>query len=391
VIHAHEEDIQAIQSYPEAEFRAALRRILSNPALPTLVKTYFPELEFSAFVKMAEKIRTVNEFQGKVIARAIESMLIRCSDGVSFSGIENFRPNRKYLYLSSHRDIILDPALLTQRLYAIGYGAPKVCLGDNLLSGDFVIDLIKMNKGVTVKRKLSPRELLRWSHALSELIGRSVRGGEDSVWIAHREGRTKDGRDQTQPGVLKMLAMSGQGSLTERLSTLHVIPVAISYEFDPCDVYKARELYLTETLGTYSKASGEDRQSMMESIVDFKGRIHVAIGRELDEELRHAERFETRKEQFNWLAASVDAQLRGLIRMWPSNSVAADLLDGGEHFRDHYTGEQKKIFVERMERKLDSVASRSEAVLREGIRRKLLDAYAAPVLRLAEDKRSQSA
>ena len=233
MIEPPESDIRELRGYSDAEYRDAIRRLIEHPAAPKLIHAYFPGAPMEAIAARARGYETVDDFQAGIISPAIESMLKQTSGGISLSGIENVRQGSRYLYLSNHRDIILDAALLTQRLCVLGHGTPKICLGDNLLGSPLVVDLIKMNKGVTVKRGLAPRELLRWSHALSELIRRSIVGRDnagsgssplaragshvdsdrrDSVWIAQREGRTKDGNDLTQPGVLKMLAMAGEGT-----------------------------------------------------------------------------------------------------------------------------------------------------------------------------------
>jgi hypothetical protein len=374
-----EADLREIQAYSEEQFREALGRLLAHPLLPQLVASYFPGLGFSDFVHMASGLKSVMEFQVRVIAPAIDVMLKQCTDGLTFEGVEHLSKTGRYLYLSSHRDIILDPSLLTQGLCVRGYGTPKICLGDNLLSGQLVIDLIKMNKGVTVKRKLTPRELLRWSHVLSELIGREIRGGGDSVWIAQREGRTKDGDDRTHPGVIKMLAMAGEGTLVERLASLHLVPVAISYEYDPCDYFKARGLHLVETRGNYQKAPGEDHQAMLESLRGFKGGIHIAFGRELGPDLEAASRIEGKKEQVAAIAAAVDRQIHALYRLWPTCFVACDLLSGRREFAGRYNETQYHRFVERLERRLAGSEPGLSDADRAGIRRKMLEAYARPV------------
>lgn len=378
MFQAVESDIQELQAYSDDEFRAARDRLLVSPILPDLVRAYFPGIRLSDFVERLSRLSNVLEFQAAVIAPAIDAMLKQGSGGITFSGTENISPEGRYLYLSNHRDIICDPALFTHGLYVRGFGTPKICLGDNLLSGALVIDLIKMNKGVTVKRRLAPRELLRWSHALSELIHRSIDQKQDSVWIAQKEGRTKDGDDRTHPGVIKMLTMAGHGTFAQRASRLHIVPVAISYELDPCDIYKARELHVRATQGTYIKAPGEDHKSMMESIRGFKGRIHIALGRELTEECEKAAAFESKKDQLGSITQAADRQIHQLYRCWPSNYIAADLLAGRETFRQHYTEQEKRRFTDRMDSRLDGLDS--PAPDREGIRKRFLEAYARPVL-----------
>lgn len=371
MLQTAESDIHALQAYTDAEFRTARDRLIENPILPDLVRTYFPNLPLSEFVKRVSSLESVSEFQTHVVSPAIELMLRKGSSGITLSGTDHLSRNGKYLFLSNHRDIICDPSLFTQQLHAHGFSTPRICLGDNLLTGALIIDLIKMNKGVTVKRKLAPRELLRWSHALSELIFRSIHEGADSVWIAQKEGRTKNGDDRTHPGVIKMLAMAGQGSFAERVSALHLVPVAVSYEYDPCDIHKAKELHMRATEGAYIKAPGEDHKSMIESIRGFKGRIHIAIGHELAEECRAVQALESKKDQLNFLTEATDRQIHRLYRLWPTNYIALDLLNHQAEFEAHYTAEQKRHFIDRMESRLEGLAP--------GVRLRFLEAYARPV------------
>lgn len=355
MLQTAETDIEALQAYSDVEFRAARDRLIENPVLPDLVRTYFPNVPLSEFVRRVSSMESVNEFQAQVVSPAIELMLKKGASGITLSGTDHLSPNGKYLFISNHRDIICDPSLFTQQLHAHGFSTPRICLGDNLLKGALVIDLLKMNKGVTVKRKLPPRELLRWSHALSELIFRSIHQGADSVWIAQKEGRTKNGDDRTQPGVIKMLAMAGHGSFAERISALHLVPVAVSYEYDPCDIYKAKELHMRATQGEYIKAPGEDHKSMIESIRGFKGRIHISIGHELTEECRAVQALESKKDQLNFLATATDRQIHRLYHLWPTHYIALDLLNHQREFEAHYTAEQKQHFIDRMDSRLEGL------------------------------------
>ena len=274
-----EEALREISPYDDEEFRAAMKRVLASPLVAVIAKTYFPEIPVAEFISFAAQMRTIEEFQEKIIGPAIASMLKLTSGGQTISGPDGLSRYKRYTFISNHRDILLDSALFTRSVFLEGFGTPKICLGDNLLTDAWVVDLIKMNKGITVKRNLPPRELLRWSHVLSEAIRRQVLGGIDSVWIAQREGRAKDGNDHTHPGVIKMLTLTGEGSFLERAADVHLVPVAISYEYDPSDILKARELHITETEGSYHKAPGEDLRAMAEGISGFKGRIHIQVER----------------------------------------------------------------------------------------------------------------
>ena len=335
--------------YSAAQFREALDRLLSSPYLPKIVKSYFPDFTFEQFSSLLQSIENIKEFQEKIIERLIENHLKVNSSGLSLSGLDTHEKNRKYLYLSNHRDIIIDPALLTYSLSVQGYGTPKICLGDNLLSNQLIIDLVKMNKGITVKRNLPPRELLKSSANLSRFIFDQITREIDSVWLAQREGRAKDGNDMTQPGVIKMLTLGSSDSPIETISKLNVVPVAISYEYDPCDFLKARELYRTSITGEYIKAPNEDTQSILTGIQGHKGRIHIAIGSKLALDINQAAPPLSKRDQIHFIATSIDHNIHSLYKNWPSNYIAFDLLRGDPLMTEHYNSNEKSLFIERIE------------------------------------------
>ncbi len=395
---AEDRDFSVCMPYQQkSEFQQAWVRLLKSPRFVEQVTRLFPKLEVGAFVDDRREMASAEEFQQRVISRVVAELEEQTTDGLSVSGLENLARDQKYLILSNHRDIICDPAWVCYLFFLNQIPTPKICLGDNLLSHSVTIDLVKMNKGITVKRGLSPRELLRWSILLSESIEEQIRGEIDSVWIAQQEGRAKDGDDRTHPGVLKMLAMAGGGSTLENLKQLHLLPLAISYEFDPCDAMKAYELYVTHRDGHYKKVPGEDSQSMMTGIMGFKGRVHLGFGTDLysaafvqRDRLTDCNDGQKRKETLLYFCSKIDEQIHTQYRLWPSNFIALDLLEGSSHYSDEYTGVQKAFFVERMEsqfQKLRATSPRPELRSEGGlsaqdlalVRNQLLSAYAMPV------------
>ncbi len=343
------------QPYNDTEFLQGMKRLLSHPALPKIVGTLLPKVSFENFLRIAHEIKTVEDFQAKLISTAIHSILGRTSNGLSISGFEKLSKKGPSLFISNHRDIICDPSLFTNCLYLNGHKTPKICLGDNLLVNPLVTDLVKMNKGIIVKRNLPMRELMKWSVTLSHLIREQIENGIDSVWIAQREGRAKDGCDQTHPGVIKMLALSGDGSIANRLLKLHIIPIAISYEFDPCDAIKARELYLKASTGTYQKAPLEDLVSMTTGIDGYKGRIHIAVGNEINEALEKIDLTESKKDQISSIVHEIDRQIYLNYKNWPTNYIAYDLLEGKNQMQAFYSDGEKTRFVERMHKRLNDL------------------------------------
>jgi len=370
------ENFKEIEPYTPSEFLDGKKRLIQNPLLPSIARTYFPDMALDHFIDMAEQINSVAEFQQSVISKAIDSMLTQTSNGLTISGLEDHSPDKKYLYISNHRDIICDPAIFTNALLLHGFGTPKICLGSNLLTSQWIIDLVKMNKGITVKRNLPKRESFKWSQILSALIYRQIVEEIESVWIAQREGRTKDGNDQTHAGVIKMLTLSHKGSFLAQIRNLHVVPVAISYEYDPCDIAKAKEMFIRSTLGTYDKSQQEDVASMVEGLTGFKGRIHIRIGREIDEATIKAEEFSSKSDQTRVIVKAIDQQIHDHYKNWPTNFIAYDMLNPS-NAEGRYSTAQKEKFIERMESRLNVLKMRGSE--RKAVQWNYLEIYATPV------------
>lgn len=268
--------------------------------------------------RLLRDIHSVDELQHRVVP-LIERGLRNTTDSVSWSGLEHLDQGKPCLFLSSHRDIVLDPALVNVSLYKSGHATTRIAIGDNLVGNPMVADMMRLNKSFIVRRNLSnPREMRNAFLTLSSYIRESLSHGH-SVWMAQREGRAKYGIDVTDPAIIKMLHMSHKRdgmSLSEAIRELNIVPVTISYEYDPCDRDKARELASQYQTGSYSKRPGEDMESIVRGITGYKGRVHVAFGEPLEAGLETAQD----------AAAAVDAQIVSLLRFFPVNHAAADKL-----------------------------------------------------------------
>ena len=380
-----------------SEVEEAWARILANTQLIGKVSQIFRKLDLAAFGGPTEKMSSAEDFQSRVISRVVGELEEQTTDGLTVSGLENLSSDLRYVIVSNHRDIICDPAWVAYLFFLNHLPTPKICLGDNLLSNPVVVDLVKMNKGVTVKRGLPPRDLLKWSELLSSMIQGQIQEKIDSVWIAQREGRAKDGDDRTHPAVLKMLSMAGEGNLLENLEGLHLLPLAISYEFDPCDAMKGYEIYRAARDGAYAKAPGEDTQSMMAGILGFKGRVHLSFGTDLSlispvERMRLSQGpdGQVKRESLQYFCSEIDRQIHSFYRLWPSNLVAFDALEGRPDDGEKYSSAQKAFFMDRLENQLDllsKVSPRQElrsagglsAEERAEVKKRILEAYANPV------------
>ena len=384
MIDLNSEDVQSILPYLEEKtYREALERLLNNQAFTSALQGLFPLLPWKNWTLAARQIKNVKEFHAQLVAPIVEGLLKFNASGLTLSGMEALRnQSHSYLLLSNHRDIVCDPALIAYSLYKNGLDSPYICLGDNLLTSPLVVDLVKLNRAITVKRDLSPRELLKWSKILSQVIDHLVSQEKKSVWIAQREGRAKDGKDQTHLGVLKMLGMAKDESFLSVVQNLHILPIAISYEYDPCDALKARELYLTEKDGTYEKSSSEDIESMRIGILGFKGRVHIGFGAELTAEVLASAQSLGKRDQVSWVGQRIDQEIYRSYKNWPSHYIAYDLYHQGSEMDRYYTDPEKQAFIERMHQQLKTLKDRrlaQEQDLKE-IEKRLLKTYAQSVI-----------
>lgn len=287
-----EDKFKAIRPYHDDEIREVLDKLIENPELiDSIASFYAPKLarfmpgimRTVAQRKLRSQLRDVHNVatMQDVIAVYMDKMIEDTTTSLTHSGMEHLQEGRSYLFMSNHRDITMDPAFVNYMLYHAGYETLQIAIGDNLLKKPFVSDLMRLNKSFIVKRSLKGRELLQALLLLSEYIHHCILNNHN-VWIAQREGRAKDGIDKTDPALLKMLAMGQRSvSLGKSLEQLHIIPVAISYEYDACDVLKAEELYQIESTGSYTKTDETDIQSIVTGMIGFKGKVHVAFGKEL--------------------------------------------------------------------------------------------------------------
>ncbi|KKJ98432.1 glycerol acyltransferase [Stutzerimonas stutzeri] len=324
------DEFEAIRPYADAEVPLVMARLFADREfLDILAHFRFPRLADSMgwlikpvisrrLRKQFASIRTVDALQHKIEAY-IDRTIERATDGVTFSGLEQLQQGRAYLFLANHRDIVMDPAFVNYAVYQAGIRTPRIAIGDNLLQRPFVSDLMRLNKSFIVRRSISGRrEKLAAYQVLSAYINHSIRNDGESVWIAQAEGRAKDGDDRTDSAILKMLHMSRKDeAFADALAALRPVPVAISYEYDPCDQAKARELYIRATTGTYTKAPGEDDASIALGITGYKGRVHIAFGTPM----------ERAPEDSKQMALALDRQILGSYRLFPVHYLAYRLRD----------------------------------------------------------------
>jgi len=345
-----EESFDEIRSYRDHEVSSTLARLVKDPIVVALLKRL---LSSNSNIESLAEITSVFELQGKLMRPIFERHILPTFDELTISGDENLDPDKAYLFISNHRDIVLDSYILNYFLFIKGFKTAEVAIGDNLLKDDWIKDLVRLNKCFIVNRSLDKAEMLESSKKLSAYIHHSIHSRNESVWIAQRAGRAKNGNDETNPGLINMLGMSSNNGLLSHFKQLNVVPVSISYEFDPCDARKTRELYVESQGETYSKSEKEDVESMQIGIIEPKGKGHVHFGTPIEAELDSISG-EDRKEVISLMVENIDFQIQKNYRLWPSNRIANELL-GAESNKESNLEKDKEYFVSRMNKMLENV------------------------------------
>ncbi len=372
-------DIDAIGSYKtDAEAVDAFRHIAENPVLPKISKYFYPEQDADYLKEQLLQMKSVNDFQDVIMSKIVKRILDTTARNFSYDGITNIEDGRKFLMLSNHRDIILDPAILQWVLHQNNLQPTEICVGDNLIQSKFIEYLIRSNRMIKVIRGVSARELYLSSQRLSRYIRNSITTGESSVWLAQRQGRTKDGCDTTEQGLLKMLDMSGRpDSFKQNFAELNIVPMSISYEIEPCDILKARETFIAGRDGKYVKRQGEDLNSILVGVTQQKGDIHLNIGRPLtDEELSLASLCD-KNDRYQYIRHAVNIRVVDGYRLWKNNYIAYDILNEGGRFAGKYEAADRERFIAYMEHQLDTVEPELD---RAGVREHFLRIYANPIV-----------
>ena len=366
-----------IAPYNDEEASAALAKIADHPNIPWISKYIFSNQPETYLRDILKNIHSVDEFQTLVMSRAIEWIVEKSVRNFSYDGVAKLQTvPGKFVAMSNHRDIILDPALTQIILHRNQMPLTEICVGDNLLKSKSIEGLIRSNRMIKVIRGISARELYLSSQVLSKYIRETVTSGKSSVWIAQRQGRTKDGIDITEQGLLKMLDMSGTKDFVQNFLDLNIVPLSISYEYEPCDSLKAREILISRT-EKYVKTENEDLQSIMLGIKQWKGNVHLNIGDPLtEEEIRQAS-YCDKNDRYQWIRHAVDRRVIGGYRLWNTNYIAYDLANHTFKYADRYTPEEVEAFTAYTEEQLNQV---EPTLNREELRDIFLRIYGNPVM-----------
>jgi 1-acyl-sn-glycerol-3-phosphate acyltransferase len=327
----------AIRPFRDDEVPRAMDRLLNQPSFHTAMRYVFPDTSTSALISKLKTIKSVDQFQEEIIANAVNAIIRSTTNGVRTSGLEHLNPKTPYLFISNHRDIVLDSAVLNYMLLIEEFPTTRIAIGSNLLQMPWIEDLAKLNKNFIVHRDVHAKQAYEYSLRLSAFIRHSIEVEKVSVWIAQKEGRTKNGADRTQAGLLKMFAMGEENDIVQAYASLNIVPVSIAYEIEPCGGLKAKELFTKAREGKYMKEAGEDLLSMKNGIARPKGRVKYVFDKPLTyEEIEPSFQQGSRNECLKHLAEVLDQRIIKNYRLYPYNYLAYDLLNGNNDMQSHY-------------------------------------------------------
>lgn len=373
---AKEFNFELLRPYYDNESDGVMQRIAQYDTYHKAMAYLWPEMSKEQMIEKALNTKSPYEFQTGYMSEAIWKIVNSTSTGLTWSGLENLDRNKAYLYVANHRDILLDSAILQIILDREEFETSEITFGSNLMDQGFITDFGRMNRMFTVKREGNVKELYDISRQLSAYIRHVILDKNTSVWIAQRNGRTKDGNDITQTGLLKMLNLSGDTDFKKSFSELNIVPLTISFEYEPCDHLKVQELYLSSLHTKYVKAPGEDLNSILTGIKQPKGKIHVAFGKPITaDDLIDIDKSINENEKIKLLASYIDKCIYQSYKLNPINYIAYDILHKTNVFEINYTSVEKESFLNYINSKIKTMTGETDV-----LRNLFLTLYANPVI-----------
>lgn len=336
-----------IRPYFDEEIPSAMARIADSELFPLISSYVFPDRNMEDVRAQIRNIETINQFQHEVMSVVNEQVIKRSMTKFSYNGMERLDPNKRYLFVSNHRDIMLDSSLLQYILHINGHETSEITFGANLMCHPLVIDIGKSNKMFKVERGGNMKDFYQSSLLHSEYIRHTITEKNQSVWIAQRNGRTKDGVDHTEPGLIRMFASSMPGDKLKALSDLNIAPISISYEWETCDILKALELYESR-FTKYVKKPGEDLNSILTGIVSDKGQVHIEICEPINVDELQLFVSLNKQEYVKAVARLIDKRINASYHLHPNNYIAFDIRYGTKRYEDRYSPKEKQAFCQRL-------------------------------------------
>lgn len=375
------EEFKDMRPFEPEELPTAYDSLLADPMFRAVVGMVMPQIPAEALDPMMHGCKTCQEFQNTFIRPLLDGVIKKCTQGLTndFGQLGLSKEKENYTYISNHRDIVLDSGLLDMILFVEkGLDTAEIAIGDNLLIYPWIKTLVRINRSFIVTRKGGIREMLQSSMRLSAYMHYAIAEKKAPIWIAQREGRSKDSTDHTQESILKMFAMGGEGTPAERLIALNMAPLAISYEYDPCDWLKAMEFQLKRDNPEYKKSQADDLMNMKTGIFGYKGRVHYQAAACMNDFIAALPADMPKNEFYATIATEIDRRIYMGYRLYPGNYVAVDLLQGGNTYADRYTAEERATFEQYLAGQLQKIDMPGKD--EEFLRTKILEMYANPAL-----------
>ncbi len=376
------EEFNDIRPYTPEELPAVYQELIADEEFKAVMAKVMPDVPFEMLAKQLLQCKTNLEFQKALVYPLLKSLVAKCGKGMEMNADSLTDRDKHHTFISNHRDIVLDSALLSVLLVDNGFDTTvEIAIGDNLLIRPWIKKIVRINKSFIVQRALTMRQMLQASATMSRYMHFAINHKNENIWMAQREGRAKDSNDLTQDSILKMLAMGGEGDIIDRLKDMNIVPLSISYEFDPCDYLKAKEFQQKRDNPDFKKSQQDDLDNMSIGIYGFKGHIHYHTAPCINEWLDTIDRSTPKTEIFGMIAKHIDKGIHSNYMLYPCNYIAMDELTGSDS-SDKYTAEDKAFFEKYLAGQIAKIdlPNKDEAYLRE----RILTMYANPAINKAK-------
>ena len=362
-----------IRTLYDSEVPETIDQLINDPHFQRAAEPLVQPLTWEKFAAAMKNCETKEQFQRNIIYPTVTKIIKETTSELKGFEWDNIENGTSYVYISNHRDIVLDAGFLNMLFFDKHIPTTEIAIGDNLLIYPWIEKLVKLNKSFIVKRGVSVRQMLEESKKLSLYIHDTVENRNQSVWISQREGRAKDSNDKTQTGLLKMLTLADSSNPMEALKRLRILPIAISYEFDPCDYLKAKEFQLKRDHSDYKKSQADDIENMITGIMGYKGRVHFKFGECINEKLDQLAPNLGRNELLDAVADIIDKEIYRNYEFFPFNYVAYDLMTESNTFSEQYTQENQDEFDSYLQKQIEKIhiPNKDEDFLRH----KLIEMY----------------
>lgn len=373
-------EFEDIRPFYDSEFHDKMKELVKEPKFEHAVRYVLRDIDYDVFCQQLLALDNKKDFQLLIMRSFLEGLTQKTTRGLTEGNFETLDKTKSYTFMSNHRDIVLDASLLNLLLIYHGMNTSEIAIGNNLLIFDWISDLVRLNKSFIVKRNLGVRQTLDAARQLSGYIHFAITQKHESVWIAQREGRAKDSDDRTQESLIKMLSIAGGGDLLDNLKEINLVPVSISYEYDPCDYLKAYEFLLKRDNPEFKKSQEDDLHSMETGLLGFKGRVHFQISPCINEELDKLSTCEEKSELLSHILTIIDKAIHANYRLYPGNYVAYDMLQGEKRFAgNHYTDEEQAVFTDYLYSQLAKVPNVTKEEDKDFLKNAILTMYANPL------------